>query len=135
MSIMSEFEDYKGRLNDAIANIMQTTVSDEVRKEIKTQADAIVYSYGTDGYRRYSLGDSENYHDTYYQNGDTHTLEVEASHTFQGAKWGNYLSTVVEQGWGNWHQPGPRPYMETTERNMQEKVGGIVAAALESRGF
>ena len=50
MSIMSEFEDYKGRLNDAIANIMQTTVSDEVRKEIKTQADAIVYSYGTDGY-------------------------------------------------------------------------------------
>lgn len=135
MSIMSEFEDYKGRLNAAIANIMQTTVSDEVRKEIKTQADAIVYSYGTDGYRRYSLGDSENYHDTYYQNGDTHTLEVEASHTFQGAKWGNYLSTVVEQGWGNWHQPGPRPYMETTERNMQEKVGGIVAAALESRGF
>lgn len=135
MSIMSEFEDYKGRLNDAIANIMQTTVSDEVRKEIKTQADAIVYSYGTDGYRRYSLGDSENYHDTYYQNGDTHTLEVEASHTFQGAKWGNYLSTVVEQGWGNWHQPGPRPYMETTGRNMQEKVGGIVAAALESRGF
>lgn len=135
MSIMSEFEDYKGRLNDAISNIMQTTVSDEVRKEIKTQADAIVYSYGTDGYRRYSLGDSENYHDTYYQNGDTHTLEVEASHTFQGAKWGNYLSTVVEQGWGNWHQPGPRPYMETTERNMQEKVGGIVAAALESRGF
>ena len=135
MSIMSEFEDYKWRLNDAIANIMQTTVSDEVRKEIKTQADAIVYSYGTDGYRRYSLGDSENYHDTCYQNGDTHTLEVEASHTFQGAKWGNYLSTVVEQGWGNWHQPGPRPYMETTERNMQEKVGGIVAAALESRGF
>lgn len=135
MSIMSEFEDYKGRLNDAIADIMQTTVSDEVRKEIKTQAASLVYSYGTDGLRRYSLEDPNNYHDNYYQSGNTHTLEVEASHTFQGAPWGNYLSTVVEKGWGNWHQPGPRPYMETTERNMQEKVGGIVAAALESKGL
>lgn len=135
MSIMSEFEDYKGRLNDAIANIMQTTVSDAVREEIKTQADSIVYSYGNDGYRRYSLSDPKTYHDYYHQNGDTHTLEVEARHTFQGAPWGNYLSTVVEQGWSNWNQPGPRPYMETTERNMQEKVGGIVAAALNSKGL
>ena len=135
MSIMSEFEDYKGRLNDAIANIMQTTVSDEVRKEIKVQAESLVYSYGTDGLRRYSLEDPANYHDNYSQSGNTHTLEVEASHTFQGAPWGNYLSTVVEQGWSNWNQPGPRPYMKTAERNMQEKVGGIVAAALNSKGL
>lgn len=134
MSIMSEFEDYKGRLNAAIADVMKSTVSDEVRKEIETQANVLVYSNATSNYRG-SLRDPDNYRDTYYRNGDTHTLEVEASHTFQGAPWGNYLSTVVEQGWGNWRQPGPRPYMKTAERNMQEKVGGIVAAALESKGF
>lgn len=135
MSIMSEFEDYKGRLNDAIANIMQSTVSDLAREEIQKQADSIVYSYGTSGHRRGSLKDMDNYQDHYYTKGETHVLEIEASHTFQGAPWGNYLSTVVENGWGNWNQPGPRPYMETAENIMQEKVGGIVAAALESKGL
>ena len=135
MSIMSEFEDYKGRLNAAIANIMQSTVSDAVRDEIQTQADLIVYSHSTTNERRYSLKDPDTYQDHYYQDGGTHTLEVEASHTFQGAKWGNYLSTVVEYGWENWRQPGPRPYMSTTEKIMQERVGGIVAAELEARGF
>lgn len=134
MSIMSEFEDYKGRLNDAIAEVMKGQVSKEVRKEIETQANALVYSNATSKYRG-SLRDPGNYYDNYYQNGDVHTLEVEARHTFQGAQWGDYLSTVVEEGWSNFRQPGPRPYMKTTERNMQEKVGGIVAAALESRGF
>ena len=134
MSIMSEFEDYKGRLNDAIAEIMTGEVSKEIRKEIETQANALVYSVAQEKARG-SLRDADNYHDMYYRNGDTHTLEVEASHTFQGAPWGNYLSTVVEQGWSNWNQPGPRPYMKTAERNMQEKVGGIVAAALNSKGL
>jgi hypothetical protein len=131
---MSEFADYKASMNAKIANIMTKQVSEEVRKEIKTQADALVYSGATSDYRE-SLSDPDNYHDTYYQNGDTHILEVEASHTFQGAPWGNYLSTVVEHGWKNWRQPGPRPYMKTAERNMQEKVGGIVAAALNSKGL
>ena len=134
MSIMSEFEEYKGRLNDAIAEVMKGQVSKEVRKEIETQANALVYSNATSDYRG-SLRDPDNYYDMYYRNGDIHTLEVEASHTFQGAPWGNYLSTVVERGWSNWNQPGPRPYMKTAERNMQEKVGGIVAAALNSKGL
>lgn len=134
MSIMSEFEDYKGRLNDAIAEIMTGEVSKEIRKEIETQANALVYSVAQEKARG-SLRDADNYYDMYYRNGDIHTLEVEASHTFQGAPWGNYLSTVVERGWSNWNQPGPRPYMKTAERNMQEKVGGIVAAALNSKGL
>lgn len=135
MSLLSEFEEYNQRLNAAIADIMKTTVSDETRNEIEKQADAVVYSYGTSGERRGSLKDPANYKDTYYQSGDTHTLEVEASHTFQGAPWGNYLSTVVEQGWSNWNQPGPRPYMSMTEKIMQEKVGDIVTKALSTRGF
>lgn len=130
MSIMSEFEDYKGRLNDAIAEVMKGQVSKEVRKEIETQANALVYSNATSDYRG-SLREPGNYYDNYYLNGNVHTLEVEARHTFQGAQWGDYLSTVVEEGWSSFRQPGPRPYMKTAERNMQEKVGGIVAAALE----
>lgn len=133
MSIMSEFEDYKGRLNDAIAEVMKGQVSKEVRKEIETQANALVYSVAQEKARG-SLRDADNYYDMYYRNGDIHTLEVEASHTFQGAPWGNYLSTVVERGWSNWNQPGPRPYMKTAERNMREKVAAIVSAALELNG-
>lgn len=131
MSLLSEFEEYKQRLNDSVADIMQHTVVKETKKEIVKQAGLLEYGETSRG----TLKDEDNYHETYSRSGDTHTIVIEGSHVFQGAKWGNYLSTVVEQGWSNWNQPGPRPYMKRTEDIMKEKVDGIVASELNAKGL
>ena len=135
MSLLTEFQEYKDKLNAAVADIMQTTVVKQAKEEISKQADAVVYSYGSSGMRRYSLKEEENYHETYSRQGDVHQVVIEGSHTFQGAPWGGYLSTVVEEGWSNWNQPGPRPYMKRTEEIMQEKVADIVASEVQARGL
>lgn len=135
MSIMSEFEDYKGRLNDAIANICQGKLLDETYREIFDQADAVVYSYPTTGDRRNSLKNRESYKDKYYRSGDTHIIEVETDLTFQGTPWSPDLAVVIDEGYPNFHQPYPRPWMWVAEDNMREKAEGIVQAELVGRGF
>ena len=131
MSLLSEFKEYNELLNEALANVMQTRVVDETKREIVKEASSLSYSIGSRG----TLYDEENYHETYSRSGDTHTIVVEGSHIFQGAKWGNYLSTVVNEGWSNWRQPGPRPYMDRAQKIMEEKLDEIVASELNARGL
>lgn len=135
MSLLSEFQEYNDRLNAEIANIMQTTVVEQTKAEIKKQADSVVYSYNSSSERRFSLEEEDKYDKTYSREGDVHQVVIQGHHTFQGAQWGDYLSSVVEEGWDGWNQPGARPYMRRTEEIMQEKVSDIVASELQSRGL
>ena len=136
MSIMSEFEDYKGRLNDAIANICQNELMDAIYQEISDQADTTVYdAYTPKGFRRHSLNNKDNYKDKYYKAGETHTIEVETNLTFQGTQWSPDLAVVITGGLSNFHQPFPRPWMQRAESIMQEKAQGIVTSELIARGL
>lgn len=134
MSLLTEFQEYEDKLNAAVADIMQTTVVDQTKAEIRKQAESIVYSVAQEKARG-SLKEEDTYDKTYSRDGDVHQVVIEGSHTFQGAPWGGYLSTVVEEGWSNWNQPGPRPYMKRTEEIMQEKVADIVASEVQARGL
>ena len=132
MSLLSEFKEITDKMQDEIANIMQTTVFKETQKAITDQAKLLEYGETSRG----TLKEEENYHlESYSRSGNTHEIVVEGSHTFQGAKWGNYLSTVVNEGWSNWRQPGPRPYMTRAEQIINEKAADIVASELTARGF
>lgn len=132
MSLLSEFQEITDKMQDEIANIMQTKVFKETQKAITDQAEMFKYRKRSRG----TLKEKENYHlESYSRSGNTHEIVVEGSHTFQGAKWGNYLSTVVNEGWSNWRQPGPRPYMTRAEQIINEKAADIVASELVARGF
>lgn len=137
MSLLTEFQEYEDKLNAAVADIMQTTVVEQTKAEIKKQAESTVYEYGAKNAdrRRGSLMDEDKYDKTYSRDGNVHQVVITGHHTFQGAQWGDYLSSVVEEGWSNWNQPGPRPYMRRTEEIMQEKVADMVASELQSRGL
>ena len=135
MSLLSEFEEYKAKLNDAVSNICRTTLLDETYEEIFKQANDVVYSYGTSGPRRMSLLSRDNYQHKYYQSGDTHTIEVETNLSFQGSPWSPDLAVVITDGLSNFHQPGPRPWMLMAENIMREKAQGIVTSELIARGF
>lgn len=135
MSLLSDFESYKTRLNNEIANICAGKLLDETYEEIFRQANAIVYSYGTSGPRRMSLLNRENYKDKYYQSDDTHTIEIETNLTFQGTPWSPDLAVVIDEGYPNFHQPYPRPWMWIAEDAMREKAHGMVTSELISRGF
>ncbi len=135
MSLLTEFQEYEDKLNAAVADIMQTTVVKQAKEEISKQADAVVYSYGSSGMRRFSLKEGANYDKTYSRDGDVHQVVITGHHTFQGAQWGDYLSSVVEEGRAGWNQPGARPYMKRTEEIMQEKVADIVASEVQARGL
>lgn len=135
MSLLSEFQEITEKMQDEIANIMQTEVFKETKKVITDEAMALHYS-NRDGRNRGSLYDDTKYHlKKYSRSGDTHEIIVEGRHTFQGAQWGDYLSTVVNEGWSNWRQPGPRPYMTRAEQIINEKAADIVASELVARGF
>lgn len=135
MSLLSEFQQITEEMQAEIADIMQTKVFEETKKVITDEARNLDYS-DRDGRNRGSLYDEKNYHlESYSRSGNTHEIVVEGSHTFQGAKWGNYLSTVVNEGWSNWRQPGPRPYMTRAEQIINEKAADIVASELKARGF
>lgn len=132
MSLLSEFQEITEEMQAEIANIMQTKVFEETQKAITDQAELLKYGETSRG----TLKEKENYHlESYSRSGDVHEIVVEGSHTFQGAKWGNYLSTVVNEGWSNWRQPGPRPYMTRAEQIINEKAADIVASELVARGF
>lgn len=136
MSIISDFEEYKKRLNSEISNICQKQLLDETHKVIADQAKAVVYdAYSTEGFRRHSLEDEKNYKDKYYQSGDTHTIEVETNLSFQGTPWSPDLAVVITAGLPNFHQPFPRPWMQRAENIMQDKAQGLVTSELISRGF
>lgn len=131
MSIMSDFETYKNNLNDKVANICQGKLLDATYQEIFDQAQTVVYdAHSTDGFRRRSLLDRNNYKDKYYRSGDIHTIEVETNLSFQGTPWSPDLAIVISNGLTNFHQPGPRPWMREAEKAMEEKAQGILEAEL-----
>ena len=135
MSLLSEFQEITEGMHAEIASIMQKEVFEETQKVITDEADALDYR-NRDKRDRWSLKDKDHYHlESYSRSGDTHEIVVEGSHTFQGAKWGNYLSTVVNEGWSSFRQPGPRPYMTRAEQIINEKAADIVASELVARGF
>lgn len=136
MSLLSEFEDYKSRLDSELSDICRNKLMDEAYEEIFKQADMIVYdAYETKGFRRHSLNSRDNYIDKYYKSGDTHTIEIETNLTFQGTPWSPDLAVVITGGLSNFHQPGPRPWMKRSEEVMKEKAQGIVTSELIARGF
>lgn len=135
MSLLSDFESYKTRLNNEIANICAGKLLDETYQEIFKQADAVVYSYGSKGERRGSLKNRENYKDKYYQSGGTHTIEIETNLTFQGTPWSPDLAVVIDEGYPNFHQPYSRPWMWVAEDMMRDKAQDIVTSELIARGL
>lgn len=135
MSLISDFNDYKKRLDDAVSDICKTKLLDETYEEIFNQANSVVYSYGTSGPRRMSLLNRESYKDKYYRSGDTHTIEVETNLTFQGTPWSPDLAVVITDGLTNFHQPYPRPWMQRAENIMKDKAQGVVTSELIARGF
>lgn len=135
MSLLSDFEDYKSRLDSEISSICKGKLLDETYEEIFNQANNVVYSYGTSGPRRMSLLNRDNYNDKYYRSGDTHTIEVETNLTFQGTPWSPDLAVVITEGLTNFNQPYPRPWMREAENTMQEKAQGVVTSELIARGF
>ena len=135
MSLLSDFEAYKTRLNGEIANICQGKLLDEAYQEIFKQADAVVYSYGSKGERRGSLKNRDNYKDEYRRLGDTHVINIETNLTFQGTPRSPDLAVVIDEGYPNFHQPYSRPWMWVAEDIMRDKAPEIVTSELIARGF
>ena len=110
MSIMSEYEAIKRELYSAIEDALPQ-LAGELIDEIKTAADAYVYSYmATEeamGKRRYELGEKYNFEEQYGQDYVSITNVTEQ----QGTDYGVPEVDFVERGLTSYRQPYPREFM------------------------
>lgn len=135
MSVLEDYAQIRGLMDSAIGKALGDEVASGLRKKIQQKAREKVYSYPVKSKRRMENGGliAEG---NLAASVSGLTLSMENTSEPQHAG-GAALTPVVEEGWSNWHQPGPRPFMDEA-RNAYVDSGeaeSAIAAALAAAGF
>lgn len=113
----------------AIQTALGTTMKDGLLREIKKKAEENVYSYSATAWamssRRGMIGDLGNMDTEVGGGGGEYFLSITNITQLQHPG-GADESDVVEGGWENYRQPGPRPFMQPA---LDEYVGSGRAEA------
>lgn len=135
MSFVSQFlKEVRPQIDRAVDNALPS-LAEGLKKKIKQKADSEVYSYAATASamakRRHSIAAAGNMamRMGYYQ------VEIENQATMQGGD--GHEVEMVEEGWGEFRQPYPRPFMDMA---LDEYVTGgegdaTLAEVLRSYGF
>lgn len=123
MSIVSEFDDILARIDAACIAALEGGLRDKLLQKIKEKAEQNVYSYGATPWamssRRGMIGDVGNMEIVSGGGGGEFYLRITNITQLQNPG-GADESDVVEGGWENYRQPGPREFMNPA---LEEFVG------------
>lgn len=135
MSVLQDYAPIRELLESAVENALRDNVADGLKKKIQQKALEKVYSYVTASKRRKEDGGLID-DVTILTSVDGMTLTLEKASEPQH-KDGIDLTPIVEEGWGNWHQPYPRPFMDAARDEYVDsrEAGEEIAKALRAVGF
>lgn len=135
MSFVSQYlTEIKPLIDRAVENALPD-LADGLKRKIGEKAQSEVYSYGATGSamakRRYTIGEPTGIAAHY----GSYQLTLINERTMQGGD--GHEVEMVEEGWANFRQPGPRPFMDEA---LEEFVGSgeadaTLARVLRSYGF
>lgn len=135
MSLVSEFDSISIKMEVAAMAACEGGLRDGLLQKIQQKAQEKVYSYGASGWamssRRGMIGDASNMDVESGGGGDSFYIRITNNTPLQHPG-GADESDVVEGGWGNYRQPGPREFMNPA---LDEFVGSGEADAILRQYF
>jgi len=115
-TITLEFERVTDRVREAVLDALQNEMRSALMKHIKEEAQDVVYSYGATEWamasRRGTIGSENVLTSEVGGGGNSYYLRITNIAATQHPA-GDDESDIVEQGYANYRQPGPRPFMQT----------------------
>lgn len=109
MSILTDYNGILDNVQRAISDALKGDIRHILLEQIRQEAYDRVYTYGATPWamslRRYEIGDDANMDVVVGENYIRITNNTQLQHG------GADESDVVEGGWENYRQPGPRPFM------------------------
>jgi hypothetical protein len=115
VNIMSDAEEVFTKIDQAVMEAVETTMRRGLLDEIQSKALSEVYSYGAtewaESKRRYTIGDERVMNIVAGGGGGNFYLEI-TNNAFTQSPGGADESDIVEEGYANYRQPGPRPFMQ-----------------------
>lgn len=136
MSVLQDYLQIRGLLDAAVENALRDSVADGLKKAIQEEARKRVYDvYPVSSKRRKEDGGLID-ESTMLTSVDGMTLTLENASQPQHAD-GIALTPIVEEGWGSWHQPYARPFMEEARDDYVDNgdADRDIADALKAAGF
>ena len=137
---MSEAEEVLTKIDLAVMEAVETTMRSGLLNEIQKKALSEVYSYGATGWaqskRRYTIGDESVMDIVAGGGGGNFYLEI-TNRAFTQNPSGADEADIVEEGYANYRQPGPRPFMQPAldEYIASGKAEADLNAVLSSYGL
>lgn len=133
MSFVSQFNLIKTSIDGAVQSALPT-LAEGLKRKIAQKATENVYSYGATGSamakRRYTIGSDGNLQSEI----GTAQVTIVNTSTMQGGM--GHEVEMVEEGWSEFRQPGPRPFMDDA---LDEFVAGegqeTLARVMREHGF
>lgn len=120
-------------LTAAVRTAVATTMTDGFKRAIKKEAQTAVYeAYSGGGPRRGMIGDESNL----FATAGGFVLTITNNTGMQGTNYGVSETTFVEGGFGNYHQPFAREFMEPArDKYVAGEASEDLATALRAAGF
>lgn len=139
MSVLEDYAQIRGLMDSAIGKALGDEVASGLREKIQQKAHEKVYSYPATPsamYKRRMEDGGLIAEGNLAASVSGLTLSMENTSEPQHAG-GAALTPVVEEGWSNWHQPGPRPFMDEARDAYVDsgEAESAIAAALAAAGF
>ena len=139
-SITLEFERITEEIREAVLDALQNEMKDALMRQIKQSAEDVVYSYGATAWamssRRGKIGSEGVLISEVGGGGNRYYLQItNVSPTQHPA--GADESDIVEHGFSNYRQPGPRPFMQKAEEKFVEsgEAESILQSVLAAHGL
>lgn len=115
-TITLEFERITERVREAVLDALQNEMKTALMKQIEQAAQDVVYSYGASQEamrtRRGTIGSESVLTSEVGGGGNSYYLRITNIATTQHPA-SDDESDIVEKGYANYRQPGPRPFMQT----------------------
>ena len=115
MSLVSDFDSISAKIDAACIAAVEGGLREGLLRKIKDKAEEVVYSWGASGWamssRRRLIGDVSNMEIEAGGGGGEFYLRITNVTSLQHPAPADE-SDVVEGGWGNYRQPGPRVFMQ-----------------------
>lgn len=136
LNLLADYMEIRPRIDDTVENFLNTTAARSLLQLIQDKSFSVVYSYPASQRalmtRRYTIGDE----DAMSVNVAGGELTIRDTMKLQHDD-GSYEADIVQEGYSNYKQPGPRPFMEEALREYIEsgRADAELADALEAAGF
>lgn len=115
-TITLEFEKITERVREAVLDALQNEMKTALMKQIEQAAQDVVYSYGASpeamSTRRGTIGSESVLTSEVGGGGNSYYLRITNIATTQHPA-SDDEADIVEKGYANYRQPGPRPFMQT----------------------